>query len=222
MLFRIDSALFAPAKKLTRLGLSSNDELRNFKLKSSHLRQLVEFSMFQVKTLDNMLFAGLERIQILRISDCKVDLVFSNAFLNINHLSLLYLQKNRIKALNLSVSRCSSLELLDISNNQIETLNQFEFQRTYKLNRLVMAGNRIKVFSPKDNPFSRYTLLDISNTTSQLISSLHFSLLERLLTIDLSQNDLNERLLDLSKMSSMKRLHLRNTFQNLTIKYDLA
>jgi Leucine-rich repeat (LRR) protein len=178
--------------------------------------------MFQVNTLDNTLFSGWGRLQLLKVSECKVSFVFSNAFFNMSQLKMLYLQNNRIKSLNLSITNCGSLELLDISNNQIETLNQLEFQRSYKLNRLVMAGNRIKVFSPKDNPFSRYTLLDISNTTSQLISTLNFSLLERLLTIDLSQNDLNGRPLDLSKMSNMKRLYLSKIFQNSTITYDLA
>jgi Leucine-rich repeat (LRR) protein len=221
MLFKIDSTLFVFTENLTRLELSSNDELRNFKLKSSQLKQLAEFSMFQVNVLDNMLLAGLGKLVRLKISECNVSLVFSNAFFNMSLLKSLYLQNNRIKALNLSVSNCSFLELIDISNNLIETLHQLEFQKSNKLSKLMMSGNRIKVFSPKDNPFSRYTLLDLSNTTSQLIDTLNFSLFKQITTIDLSQNDLNGTL-DLSKISNMKRLYLRHSFQNSTVTYDLA
>jgi Leucine-rich repeat (LRR) protein len=224
MLFKIDSIIFEPVRNLKKLHFNPNEEVSEFKLNGSHFPALDTISMFRLEILDNKLFANFGKLFTLTMSGSSIRLIHRDAFFGMRSIALLFLQSNKIKDLNQSMSNLTRLVKVVVENNLIETLHLSEFINCKKLEQLRIAGNRIKTISLSNMKTlaSQLNFVDFRNTTPELIYSFDFKSLIKVETVDLSTNSITDKRIDLDDMAKLRFLSLKDSFRGLKITYEFS
>jgi Leucine-rich repeat (LRR) protein len=224
MLFKIDSSVFAPMRRLNKIEFNPNNEVSEFKLSGIHFPVLTEITMFRIEIFDSKLFDNFGKLESLTASGASLRLIHGDAFFGMKSLSWVFLQNNFIKSLNLSMSNLADLEKVVIENNQIESFHSKEFANCKRLKQLRIAGNKLKLISLSNlkTIAPQLTFVNFANTTPELIYSFKFSSLINLETLDLSMNSIKDKRIDINEMTKMRFLTLKDSFRGSIITYELS
>ena len=224
MLFKIDSSVFAPMRRLNRIDFNPNGEVSEFKLSGIHFPELTIISMFRIEIFDSKLFDNFGKLESLTASGASLRLIHRDAFFGMNSLSWVFLQNNYIKSLNLSMSNLTDLDRVVIENNQIESFHSEELANCKRLKQLRIAGNKLKLISLSNlrTIAPQLTFVNFANTTPELIYSFDFSTLINVDAFDLSMNSIKDKRIVFDEMAKIKFLSLRDSFRGSIITYELS
>ncbi len=166
---------------------------------------------FMIKQLDNLILKKLNRIEVLSLQFCSIELIETLAFEGLkNSLKELYLDGNLLQQIPtnslLSVG-FKQLKILSLSQNNIKTINSDSF------------GYAMPLFDLANNPLRFLTKLDMSYNGLKLIDSEAFTIFNNSLEIlSLQNNEINSfNLKFLRYLSELKELNLDfNVINKLT------
>lgn len=144
-----------------------------------------------IRDLDNVTFAGLDRLRTLDLSHNLITELSEETF-NQTELRVLDVSHNSIRTVHGSPFRnLCSLELLNLSGNAIDSIPMDTFSGLRALNALDLATNNITLLQSKMfAPLVSLQQLNLSKNQLETLTETCFANLQRLQQLDLSWNRL--------------------------------
>ena len=170
--------------------------------------EILILSENKLESIQKNFFDGLYRLKYLDLAQNQIKFLNKDSFFAIIDLENLYLKSNLINNLNGSLCILKNLTILDLSFNELESFKKEDV--ISNLTFLDLSLNPLKLLESNQKNLYGLKSLKLSSTNSSLISNINFELFTQLEELDLSDN-LNINTTQINKLLRLRKLNLRNT-----------
>ncbi|KAL2083532.1 hypothetical protein ACEWY4_021305 [Coilia grayii] len=186
----------------------------------------LDFSFNYLTTLQKSVFPRLPSLVHLDLTRCNIQHIYSDAFFNIQNVSVLILTGNPVKYVGKSsfniLKRLQKLVLVDIGFLSLDSLN---LQNLTSLQKLQLGTNHISSIALPNYAvsFKDFTLLDLHANNISVIRAIHTSVLRGIgsnITLILFRNPISSIETGAFKGLYLQGLDLTETFTSSPIMKD--
>lgn len=175
----------------------------------SHL-EILDLSENKIDTLRKQSFHGLESLQRLDLRGNSIAQLSTEQFRNLKNLRILNLSRNKIRSLPRDVFEGTRLEILDLGHNKFTAVPSTSFMEVgYTLRDLNMAENFLDHLDSTAFPTSQLVSLNLAQNRLTILPDNSFVSLGKLLSLNVSQNVLQANFKELFHyLPDLRQLYL--------------
>lgn len=186
-------------------------------IKSLQYLELIDLSGNSLKTIDELDFARLPKLRVLKLSNNEIEYISEMAFHNSTQLQILELNNNRLDRLaERTFEGLARLELVNLGNNRLSDLPDtiFDRSRLHMLENIVLRHNNFEIPPLKALQRQYFFLTSVDLSHNKLVNiPPDDSIMVNIKQLDLSFNPLSKESIKnvLNEPKTVRKLNLAAT-----------